>query len=197
MGPIDDGELLRAIGRDPESGIARVMRRYGLSLLGRLRRRASVLRLTDSDAEEVFLDAVMRLVDPRWRTACMAAGGQILPWLTRWGYWAMASRARDEASRLAAHEEAARSAAPYPSDISDNSQDDRAETARMDDLRRAFSRLSPVDQAVLRWSFAENVSAGEIGRRLGVSDGAARKRAFDARSRLRRHLEGLGWAANE
>jgi RNA polymerase sigma factor (sigma-70 family) len=142
--------------------------------------------------EEVLDDALMRLVEPRRRRECAAAGGALVPWLARWAFWAMSTRARAERRARQARAAAAQLAASHPVLPGDDS-DPPAEDLRMRALREAFALLTPVDQDVLLWVYGEGLEAAEIGRRLGITEGAARKRAFDARARLRRHLKNMGW----
>jgi DNA-directed RNA polymerase specialized sigma24 family protein len=90
-----DRDLLEAIERDPEDGIRQVLERYEGVLLGRLRRHARDRRYGDTNVEDVFQEAILRLVDPQNREELRRAGGEILPWLSRWGYWRLDDAARN------------------------------------------------------------------------------------------------------
>ncbi len=70
-------------------------------------------------------------------------------------------------------------------DLSRSGQDARADRL---DSRQILERLPPEDQQLLRLRFFEDASALEIGRRLGISEAAARVRLFRLLTRLRNKL---------
>lgn len=92
---MSDLHLLDEIGLDPASGIGKVQDQYGAELLARLSGHARRNNQGDAEVNDVYQDALVRLVDPGVRVACRAAGGSILPWLTKWGYWRLNDRARE------------------------------------------------------------------------------------------------------
>jgi RNA polymerase sigma factor (sigma-70 family) len=56
------------------------------------------------------------------------------------------------------------------------------------DSKQILERLSSEDQHLLRLRFFEDASALEIGRRLGISETAARVRLFRVLTRLRNEM---------
>jgi RNA polymerase sigma factor (sigma-70 family) len=179
---VSDEELLDRIGLDPATGLRDVMSAIGPMLLGRLRRHARVRRYGDAEVDDVFQDALLRLLRPEVRAEIRRAGGEILPWLSRWGYWRLDDAARKRAAEAA---RASAPADPAPADLPGASEAASVVTA-------AVARLSPRDQSILRWRYEERVSNGEIGKRLDVTEGAAKKAAHDARERLRKVLDDSG-----
>src|SRR6266571_4852898 len=64
-------------------------------------------RYGDAEVDDVFQDALLQLLRPEVRAEIRRrAGGEILPWLSRWGYWRLDDAARKRAA------EAARAPAP-------------------------------------------------------------------------------------
>jgi RNA polymerase sigma-70 factor, ECF subfamily len=178
---VSDEELLHRIGLDPATGLRDVMSEIGPRLLGRLRKHARVRRYGDTEVDDVFQDALLRLLRPEERAGILRAGGEILPWLSRWGYWRLDDAARKQAA------EAARAPAPDPAPA-----DPPGASVAASVVAAAVARLSPRDQSILRWRYEERASNAEIGKRLDVSEGAAKKAAHDARERLRNVLDGAG-----
>ncbi len=176
-----DEELLQAIERDPQGGIARVMKRHGGHLLGRLRRHASFHRQGDAHVDDVFQEAILRLLDPECRAELRAAGGGILPWLSRWGYWRL-----DDAAR--------RPHDPLPDDVAKPSDPPATEqqSAAVLAVRRALPLLSPRDRTILHMRYEQSLTTEQVAEHLGISVGAAKKAAHDARERLRNLLEKAG-----
>lgn len=177
---MSDDELLALIERDPESGIREVLRVHGGRLLGRLRQRAREKRYGDSGVDDIFQEALLRLVRPGARAEVRAAGGGILPWLSRWGYWRLDDVARRQAVG------AQKTSPPIDPVVATNP------SAAAQALQGVFDQLGPRDRALLRWRYEECVSNAEVGKRLGVSEGAAKKAGHDARERLRRLLDQAG-----
>jgi len=56
------------------------------------------------------------------------------------------------------------------------------------DLRSALASLGDGERAAIQLRVLDDLDYGEIGRRLGISDGAARVRVFRGLGRLRRHI---------
>lgn len=178
---MSDEELLDRIGLDPETGLRDVTSAIGPMLLGRLRKHARIRRYGDAEVDDVFQDALLQLLRPEVRAEIRRrAGGEILPWLSRWGYWRLDDAARKRAA------EAAR--APAPADLAPADPPGASEAASV--VAAAVARLSPRDQSILRYE--ERASNAEIGKRLDVSEGAAKKAAHDARERLRKILDDAG-----
>jgi RNA polymerase sigma factor (sigma-70 family) len=177
---VTDQTLLEAIAIDPERGIREVLNRYGGQLLGRLRKYARDRRYGDADVEDVFQRALLRILIPEVRAEIRAAGGRILPWLSRWGYWRLDDLARRQA--VGAQKTSAPVDPVAPATLS----------AAARAVQSVFDRLSPRDRMVLRWRYRESLSNAEVASQLGISEGAAKKAAHDARERLRRLLEQAG-----
>ena len=168
------------IAGDPEGGIREVLTRHGPKLLGRLRRHAGDRRYGNAEVEDVFQGALLRLLIPEVRTQIRAAGGEILPWLTRWGYWRLDDTARKQAAG------SQKSTAPLDPVAS------AAPSVAAQAVRTVFDQLSPRDRMVLRWKYEDSLSNAEVGTRLSIIEGAAKKAAHDARERLRVLLEQAG-----
>jgi RNA polymerase sigma factor (sigma-70 family) len=177
---MSDEELLERIGSDPESGIREVVTQYGDRLLGRLRRYARDKRYGDAEVEDIFQRALLRLLIPEVRAEVRAAGGDILPFLSRWGYWRLDDSARRQTAGVQ------KTSAPVDPGAAPTS------TAAAGAVQAVFGQLSPRDRMVLRWRYNDKLSNAEVGARLGVSEGAAKKGAHDARERLRKLLDQAG-----
>ena len=178
-----DEKLLDRIWLDPETGLRDVTSAIGPMLLGRLRKHARVRRYGDAEVDDVFQDALLQLLRPEVRAEIRRrAGGEILPWLSRWGYWRL-----DDAARKRAAEAARAPASVDPAPVDPPGASEAASV-----VAAAAARLSPRDQSILRWRYEERASNAEIGKRLDVSEGAAKKAAHDARERLRKILDDAG-----
>jgi RNA polymerase sigma factor (sigma-70 family) len=59
-------------------------------------------------------------------------------------------------------------------------------------VQAVFDKISPRDRLVLGWRYRESLSNAEVGRRLHITEGAAKKAAHDARERLRELLKQAG-----
>jgi len=182
---VQDEALLEAIADDPQAGVREVMTRYGKQLLGRLQRKAHELGQTKEDAEDIFQEALLRLLDPQRRREVVAAGGQVLPWLTRWGYWQLGDLAKKRSRELRR--------------VSVASEERPASRALSDSqvVGVALGELSPRDQMILRWRYEDGLTNEEVATQLGISDRAAKKAAHDARERLRSCLEESGTTIRE
>ncbi len=179
---MSDEELLDRIRLDPATGLRDVMSAIGPMLLGRLRKHARVRRYGDAEVDDVFQDALLRLLRPEARAEILRAGGEILPWLSRWGYWRLDDAARKRAAEVGR--------APAPADPTPADPPGASEAAKA--VAAAVARLNPRDQSILRWRYEERASNAEIGKRLDISEGAAKKAAHDARERLRKILDDAG-----
>jgi len=171
-----DEDLLAAIERDPEGGLTQAIDRYGPRLMGRLRRHAFLREYGNADVDDIWQQAFLRLLDPECRAELRAAGGQVLPWLSRWGYWRL-----DDA--------AARKAIALPENLTapDPTESEAAgpPSAMVTTLRRVFPLLSPRQCLILRMRSDEGLEEWEVAERLGISLAAAKKAAHDARERLK------------
>jgi RNA polymerase sigma factor (sigma-70 family) len=170
---VSDDTLLDRIAFDPENGIAAVYDTYGSHLLGRLRQHARLRRYGNIDVEDVFQNAILRLLDPEERAALRAAGGQILPWLSKWGYWRLDDAARHRAGRLT-------ETLPIPNPPMSAPPSPRAML-----VHRLLPLLSPRDRLILRRHQVEGRTIEQLAEELKISKTAAKKAAHDARRRLR------------
>jgi RNA polymerase sigma factor (sigma-70 family) len=186
---LSDKDLLTLIESDPEGGIAQVIERYGPMLRGRLRRHARLKRYGNAEIDDVWLEAILRLLDPECRAELRAAGGQILPWLSRWGYWRL-----DDAAAKNRHVELLADV-PAPDPTEDEPAD--AETKAAKTLRQVFPLLPPRDRMVLRARYGEGLTEREVAERLGISPAAAKKAAHDARGRLKNLMIQAGVKLND
>jgi RNA polymerase sigma factor (sigma-70 family) len=178
---MNDTQLLELIGADPQAGLSAVNDRYGRTLLGRLEAHVRRRRYGNSDVEDVFQLALLRLLNPDKRRELRNAGGQILPWLTRWAYWRLDDRARERPLVLEVE--------PVATDPDPSPSVSEVTLA----VRRVLHLLRPRDRAILRWRYEENLGNAEVASRLGITEGAAKKAAHDARERLRALLEEVGF----
>lgn len=172
---MSDRALLEGIALDPQAGVESAIASYGTSLLGRLTKKAQRLGLAPEDAEEIFQDALLRLIQPTVRAEILARGGEILPYLTRWGYWRLSDLRRKAQGKVA--EEHART------DPTDSTTLDPSEAALA--VERLLHELSPRDELVLRLRYHDHLTNEEVAVQLAISPGAAKKAAHDARRRLK------------
>jgi RNA polymerase sigma-70 factor, ECF subfamily len=101
-----------------------------------------------------------------------------LPWLLE--------ITRNEARRVARRE-----ALRLSLELSDSapSEDEQlAGTAARVTVEQALRRLADRDQRILRLRYADDLTQGEVARRLGVPEGTVKVRLHRARRRLRRLL---------
>ena len=186
---MDDHDLLEAIGRDPQTGIEAVMDRYGAVLLGRIMRRAQQNGYGNAYADDVFMESLESLVEPENRAACLAAGGAILPWLTKLAHWRLKDAARKTLRAgigVLTEEEFIDQTTEAPWELTDEQAKDPDLVVA---LTGAFPKLSPRDQEFLYLQFNESYSSNELAGRFGISEGAVRKATFDARRRLEKLMK--------
>jgi RNA polymerase sigma factor (sigma-70 family) len=164
------------------------------SVLRRLRNAASAMlrawhqnlpsRQRLAEAEEVVQEAARRALA---RRSAYDPERSIVPWLV--GFVAMVCKER---TRLRAS--AAADAVACPAGMSlenlvaDLSRPGQEIMADRLDSKQILERLPPEDQHLLRLRFFEDASALEIGRRLGISEAAARVRLFRVLTRLRNEM---------
>lgn len=183
---LSDLHLLDEIGLDPQSGIAKVQDQYGATLYARLKRRAEAGKQGDAEVDDVYQDALIRLIDLVERAACRSAGGSILPWLTKWGYWQLSDRTRERRRLIGdGKTEPVEGRAPERAE-----EVDPSEAARV--LSEVLGGMSPKDQDLLRMHYEERLTYREIAQRLDIREGAAKKRLHDARNRVARLLDERG-----
>jgi RNA polymerase sigma factor (sigma-70 family) len=179
-----DEEILARLKLDPETGMRQLVTQHGRALLGRLKAHARYRRYGDQNVEDIFQEALLRLIDPENRAELRRAGGEILPWLSRWGYWRLDDAARK--SGLA---------------IADTAQPEAAEpgpaSPAVKAMRSVIDLLSPRDRLILRLRYGESHSNAEVAAALGITEGAAKKAAHDARERLRVLMHEAGFDSEE
>ena len=182
-----DASLLALIARDPQTGMRMVLETHGPALLGRLHQYAEPYGAhVCADVKSILFEVVESLLDPTVRAACLAKGGQILPWLSKLGKWRVTDAAREwgEWERLESFD--AERQAPDPPDSPPPS-------LLVKGLYKILPQLSPRDQLILHLQFHESASMQNIAAHLVISVDAAKKAAFDARRRLRQHMEAAGF----
>jgi RNA polymerase sigma factor (sigma-70 family) len=183
---LSDLHLLGEIELDPQSGISKVQDQYGATLFARLSRFAQAHRHGDAEVADVYQDALIRLIDPDERAACRAAGGSILPWLTKWGYWKLSDEARERRRLIGDGKKKPLEGRP-PERVEEIEPSDAART-----VGEVARGMSPKDQDLLRMHYEERLTYKEIAERLGIREGAAKKRLHDARNRVARLLDERG-----
>jgi RNA polymerase sigma factor (sigma-70 family) len=177
---VKDGDLLAVIAHDPDGGIRGVIDRHGDRLLGRLHAHALNRGYGDAGVEDVFQEVLLSLLDPENRAAILARGGEILPWLSRLGYWRM-----DDAERRRRGSLKYASANPVTESSEGSSDAARA-------VRAVVQFLSPRDRDILKWRYEDRLANKEVAARLGITEVAAKKAAHDARERLKSLLLDTG-----
>jgi RNA polymerase sigma factor (sigma-70 family) len=187
--PVSDIDLLEAIGRDPQTGIGAVIDRYGGVLLARIRSRARERGYGNLNVEDVFMESLETLVEEENRAACIARGGEIVPWLTRLAYWRLedAARKRSREGDQPLEEGQVPDSVCPPGEEPDTGNVGASALTRA--FRRALPSLSPKDQEFLRLQFNESYSSRELAERFGITEGAVRKATHDARRRLEKLIE--------
>jgi RNA polymerase sigma factor (sigma-70 family) len=183
---LSDLHLLDEIELDPQSGIRKVQDQYGANLFARLSRFAEAHRHGDAEVKDVYQDALIRLIDPEERAACRAAGGSILPWLTKWGYWRLSDRARERRRLIGDGKKEPVEGRP-PEQVEEVDPSAAART-----VAEVVRGMSPKDQDLLRMHYEERLTYKDIATRLEIKEGAAKKRLHDARIRIARLLEEQG-----
>lgn len=154
---------------------------HGGALLGRLKAHARHRGYGNLNVEDVFQEALLRLLDPENRAQLRKAGGEILPWVSRWGYWRLDDAARKVG--LPILQEADQPSAPLSGPAS----------PAVNALRAVIHLLSPRDRMILRLRYEESHSNEEVASELGITEGAAKKAAHDGRERLRTLMREAGF----
>jgi RNA polymerase sigma-70 factor, ECF subfamily len=161
------------------------------SVLRRLRNAASAMlrawhqnlpsRQRLAEAEEVVQEAARRALA---RRSAYDPERSIVPWLV--GFVAKVCK---EITRFRAADAVACPAGMSLEDVvADLSRPGQETMADRLDSKQILERLPPEDQHLLRLRFFEDASALEIGRRLGISEAAARVRLFRVLTRLRNEM---------
>jgi RNA polymerase sigma-70 factor (ECF subfamily) len=131
------------------------------------------------DAEEAVQEALVRA----WlgRDACRSPEAP-LPWLLE--------ITRNEARRLLGRQ-ARRASCELIDAITaspDSEESPLADAAVRVTLEQALASLAEADQRMLRLRYADDLTQGEVARRLGLPEGTVKVRLHRARRRLRRLL---------
>lgn len=175
-----DQTMLETIARDPREGIRLVMDAYGPRLRGRLRRQAEMCKYGDAHVDDVFQDVIVGLVDPKQRQAILEAGGAILPWLTRRGYWRLQDANRRDLRSLAVP------AVDPP--VETHSSPSEIVLA----VEGLLTDMSARDEQILRQHYGQGLTYAQVAEELGISKAAAKKAIHDAKARLRKLLADAG-----
>jgi RNA polymerase sigma factor (sigma-70 family) len=200
-----DRQLLEQLLVDPER-IADIIEEHGAKLLGRLHAYANNRGYGNANVEDVFQDAMVKLLDPEERAAIFAAGGCILPYLTRWGYWRLDTLWRKRDAPLDEQDlEAQPSRQGGPGERGAELEQEQDQESAEDEigadvqaaLERAWQRLSPRDQLLLTLRYFESYSEAELAAYLKSTPGAIKKALADARRRLRDLLTIEGFDVEE
>lgn len=184
-----DRELLRRYatdGPDAHDAFAALVRIHAGWVYAVARRRVGDRAL----AEDVTQAAFIVLAQKGKR---LPPGTPLAPWLFRVTTFAASRALRDE-SRRRRHE--ARAAAERCMATTANAPDEPGDAIRWDALApvldEAVESLASTDRRAVLLRFYQQLPLAEVGRSLGISEDAARKRVSRAVERLRRRLASLG-----
>ena len=130
-----------------------------------------------ADAEEAVQEALARA----WvrRDACRSPDSP-LPWLLE--------ITRNEARRQLGRSARTATLELFEAAIADDRREDEDATVRIT-VEQALCTLAEGDRRVLGLRYDEDLTQGEVARRLGVAEGTVKVRLHRARRRLRRLLE--------
>lgn len=133
--------------------------------------------LPPADAEEAVQEALARA----WvrRDACRSPDSP-LPWLLE--------ITRNEARRQLGRSARGATLELFEAAIAHDRREDEDATVRIT-VEQALRTLAEGDRRVLSLRYAEDLTQGEVARRLGVAEGTVKVRLHRARRRLRRLLE--------
>jgi RNA polymerase sigma-70 factor, ECF subfamily len=139
--------------------------------------REAVRVLPRADAEEAVQEALARA----WvrRDACHSPDAP-LPWLLE--------ITRNEARRQLGRKARLASLELFESTASERERAD--EVAIRVTVQQALGKLAEGDRRLLRLRYAEDLTQGEVARRLGMAEGTVKVRLHRARRRLRKLIEG-------
>jgi DNA-directed RNA polymerase specialized sigma24 family protein len=201
----DDREILELFEIDPDAGMAAAIKAFGDRLLGRLHVYARDHEYGNLWVEDVFLDCLLKLLEPDERKAIIEAGGCMLPWLTRFGYWQLDKRNRHSGGGLDDDEAASNmdpaAADPTPSTIL-NPPDYKKEESdlppeALQALQRAWVRLSCRDRRLLWLRYFDGQTEAAIAELCGLPASAVKKGLHDARRRLAEFMKDEGFDVEE
>jgi RNA polymerase sigma-70 factor, ECF subfamily len=133
--------------------------------------------LPRADAEEAVQEALARA----WvrRDACRSPDSP-LPWLLE--------ITRNEARRQLGRSARTATLELFEEAIAHDRREDKESTVRIA-VEQALCTLAEGDRWVLSLRYVEDLTQGEVARRLGVAEGTVKARLHRARGRLRRLLE--------
>jgi RNA polymerase sigma-70 factor, ECF subfamily len=134
--------------------------------------------LPRADAEEAVQEALVRAW--LWRDSCRSPD-QPLPWLLE--------ITRNEARRMLGREARRGHLELIDAPSAAVEQDDFAGAAARLTVEQALRTLADGDQRMLHLRYAEDLTQGEVARRLGLPETTVKVRLHRARRRLRRLLE--------
>lgn len=178
-----DETILETIARDPPEGIRMVIEVHGPALLGRVRNRARTCKFGDAHVDDIFQEAILSLIDPDTRQGIRAAGGGILPWLTRRCYWRLQDEHRRYARSLTHQDRVS---------VRDGEPSEGALA-----VERLLPEMSERDQRILRQHYGEDMTYVQIADAERISKAAAKKAIHDAKARLRERLVDAGYGPTE
>jgi RNA polymerase sigma-70 factor, ECF subfamily len=172
-----DAELLKRARRNPDA-FRQLYDRHAARV------HAFLLRRTSDDVAALELTA--ETFAAAWLSRARfedRAGGSAAPWLFGIARNLLAQSVRRGAVEQRARERLGLAAATAPTAVSDTWLDGIDA-----DLRAALGSLADGERRAVELRVLDDLDYGEIGRRLGISDGAARVRVFRGLGRLRRRI---------
>ena len=140
-----------------------------------------------AQSEEVVQEAAQRALK---RRGDFDTGRSVVRWLVGFVVMVCRERTRDchPAGTPAATDDNTLSIEELALDLCRPAEDVVAERV---DVRQMLERLPPEDRELVRQRFFDDASFAEIGKKFGISDGAARVRLFRILTRLRTNGEAL------
>jgi RNA polymerase sigma factor (sigma-70 family) len=176
-----DAELIDEYGRGPHMAFADLVRRHVDLVYA-----AALRRTVDPGLAEDVTQAVFIVLSKKWRA--LRSHATVAGWLlvvTRH----VARRALRSRRRRDRHERAAAAARPEITSM-DRGEAERAELASM--LDEALVRLRAADRDAIALRYLEARSLADVGRTLGISEEAARKRVARGIDRVRQSVARRG-----
>lgn len=141
----------------------------------------SSARYRAAEAEDVVQEAAQRALA---RRSVYDGEHSVVSWLVGFVATLCMERLRLR-PRVAKVEQAGLSIEEIAMDLARPAEERSAEQL---DLKQILERLPSRDRDLLRWRFFEDVGALEIGRRLGISEAAARVRLYRVLTKLREEM---------
>ncbi|MFZ5896227.1 MAG: RNA polymerase sigma factor [Myxococcota bacterium] len=174
----DPRRLLELVRRGDASALDAITRCYGARLLAAGRRHCRTLSEAEDAVQDTLLFASTDL-------QAFRGEGSLEGFLVR-----IVARACRRISRGQKNDAALHDSEAVPFDPSEGPEAGAARAELGDELERILISLEPNDRALLLLAELEDYSAAEIGRELGLGEGAVRTRLSRLRKKLREQLSG-------